>query len=83
VGTKNEATGCELWHYDGSNWVQYASGGFGNPNNIMAASSAGFEGSPYIGTANEVTGTEVWKFDGTNWVQVNTDGFGDVNNVHT
>lgn len=83
MGTKNEATGCELWFYDGSSWTQHISGGFGDSNNIMVASSALFESSPYIGTSNEITGTEVWRFDGTDWQQVNTDGFGDPNNIHT
>jgi len=38
AGTRNAATGCEVWKYDSANWTQVNTDGFGNPDNTFASS---------------------------------------------
>ena len=85
VGTGSghpEATGCEVWRYDGVDWTQVNEDGFGDANNFGALSMTVFGDNLYVGTGKrpEATGCEVWLYDGDTWTQVNTDGFGDPNN---
>jgi len=86
VGTENSdgvwlgtGPGAEVWRYDGTNWVQVNTDGFGDPDNETADSMAVYNNYLYVGTENS-RGAEVWQYNGTAWVQVNTDGFGNQQN---
>ncbi|MBU0964263.1 VCBS repeat-containing protein [Patescibacteria group bacterium] len=81
AGTTNEATGTEVWEYNGTTWAQINTDGFGDANNIILYNLVIFNGNLYAGTNNLTTGTEIWEYDGSTWSQVNTDGFGDANNI--
>ncbi|MBC7230527.1 MAG: hypothetical protein H5T74_09095 [Actinobacteria bacterium] len=77
VGTENSATGLQIFSYDGENWTQevgggpgHAAGGFGDPNNLSAASMIVYRGQLYVGTFNGTTGCEIWRHDGTAWEAV-------------
>ncbi|MHB8895676.1 MAG: IPT/TIG domain-containing protein [Candidatus Geothermincolia bacterium] len=81
-GTYNSA-GCEVWSYNGSGWSKLASGGWGDGENLSAASMASVGGRLYVGSAkypNGGEGCEVWMYCGTGWHQVNDDGFGNLAN---
>ncbi len=74
VGTRNNATGSEIWRYDGLTWEAVVGGGaavpsgFGNPGNQGASSMAAYGLQLYVGTYSW-GGCEVWAFDGANWIQ--------------
>jgi hypothetical protein len=73
----------KVWAYDGSNWTQANTDGFGDANNNRISSLAIYNGQLHAGTWNNATGCEVWRYDGpapANWTQINTDGFGDAAN---
>ncbi|MFH1150768.1 MAG: hypothetical protein V1748_09890 [Actinomycetota bacterium] len=79
AGTVNyeDASGCDVWRYDGSTtWTNVATGGFGDANNYIAWSMAVFNGLLYVSTGNGVTGADVYAYDGAAWTQVNANGFG-------
>ncbi len=65
VGTANDVirggTGCELWRYDGSNWTQINSDGFGTTENIQVHALAVYGPYLYAGTTNSNTGCAVWE----------------------
>ncbi len=89
VGTENNVIGsglgtpsglgCEIWRYDGLNWVQVvgqdAPGtpgtgpGFGDINNYGAYSLAVSGSFLYVGTEN-LLGCQVWRYDGADWTEV-------------
>ena len=86
VGTENSDgvwpgtdSGAEVWRYDGTNWVQVNTDGFGDPENETADTMAVYNNYLYVGSENS-KGAEVWQYGGTAWVQVNTDGFGNQQN---
>jgi hypothetical protein len=86
VGTENgdgvwpgSDSGAEVWRYDGANWVQVNTDGFGDPRNETADTMAVFDNALYVGTENS-RGAEVWQYDGAAWRQVNSDGFGNQQN---
>jgi hypothetical protein len=84
VGTNNGPAGCHVWRTtDGTNWTQVVGGvvvpdpggGFGNPNNRIAASMAVFGTDLYVGTEDSSgapgSGCEVWRTsDGFSWSPV-------------
>jgi len=80
LGTYDWSTGCEVWEYDGSSWIQVNTDGFGNNNNRTAESMAVYDSKLYVGTNNNSTGCEVWEYNGSSWTQVNSSGFGDGEN---
>ena len=77
VGTGNNASGCEVWSFNGTAWTQVVGAqptaiigsGFGNAVNADAYSMAVYGGNLYVATTN-VAGCEVWSFNGTAWTQV-------------
>ena len=74
---------AKVWAYDGTNWTQANTDGFGDANNEIVRSFAVYNGQLHAGTWNGVTGCEVWRYDGpgpANWTQINTDGFGAATN---
>ena len=81
ASTNNNATGGEVWEYDGASWSQVNLDGFGDANNTIAARMAEFNNCLYVGTRNDSTGGQVWAFNGTTWRQVNSSGFGNNNNT--
>ena len=88
VGTVNQVTGCEVWKYDGSDWDQVNTNGFGSISNTEAVSMVFYDPpglapqALYVGTSNKTTGGQIWRYDGgTSWAKVNTDGFGDAYNT--
>ena len=74
VGTYNNATGCEIWRYDGNAWEAVVGGGaampsgFGNAGNWAASSMAIYGLELHVGTYS-LGGCELWAFDGANWTQ--------------
>ena len=87
VGVEDSSNGCEVWKYDGANWVQVNTDGFGSKANAYASSMAVYDGKLYAGTCKNTgtigytgpfPGCEVWLYDGEmEWSQVNASGFGD------
>ncbi len=82
VGTENDATGCEVWEYNGSTWTQINANGFGNANNSEANGLVEYNGYLYVSTSNKNTGCEVWEYNGTTWTRKDpgspgNGGFGD------
>ena len=88
-GSKNFISkGCEIWSYDGSNWVQIIGengtmdAGFGNKNNIDCSVLIEYKNYLYAGLWNPNEGCQIWRtkeLDG-NWELVIDKGFGDINN---
>ena len=72
-------SGAEVWRYDGTNWVQINTDGFGDRDNETTDSMAVHNNYLYVGTEN-ARGAEVWVYSGAAWVQVNSDGFGNRQN---
>ena len=76
AGTQNNVTGCEVWAYDGTNWIQsvgalpsaVAGPGFGNAANSIAMTLSVYDSKLVAGTYN-LGGCEVWAFDSAAWVQ--------------
>ncbi|MBN2027218.1 MAG: hypothetical protein JW854_10720, partial [Actinobacteria bacterium] len=96
MGTGNNATGCEIWRYDGgTSWtrvdggVSPGNGGFGDPNNDQVWNMVNLGGQLYAAINNPTTGCEIWRYDGgTSWTRVDggvspgNGGFGNPNNVN-
>ncbi|KYK22253.1 hypothetical protein AYK24_02565 [Thermoplasmatales archaeon SG8-52-4] len=88
-GSKNfKSNGCEIWSYDGSNWIQIVGkngtidAGFGNKNNIDCSVLIEYKNYLYAGLWNPNEGCQIWRtkeLDG-NWEQVVDKGFGNINN---
>ena len=81
--------GCQIWKYDGTDWLQVNENGFGDRENASAWSMEIYDGKLYVGTMcsrqpdyiNSYKGCEVWRYDdGTDWTRVASAGFGDKNN---
>lgn len=90
AGTYNPG-GCQVWSYDGKDWVRVAEGGFGDPDNHGATAMAVYFSGLYVGTFNNdySAGCQVWSYDGDSWTQEvgqgvagtpTGPGFGDSNN---
>jgi parallel beta-helix repeat protein len=90
VGTEHTTAGTQVWRTGAvegpegppfTDWIQVNNSGFGDTNNVEAASMAVFAGSLFVGTDNFDFGAQVWRTAGvgpppfTDWVQVNNDGF--------
>ena len=97
VGTcnTNPLEGCQLWRYNGNNWLKMklpGGDGFGNPDNYGIRNIVEYNNEMYISTATNFIKTdmacEIWKYDGKNWFQVIgenaelSDGFGDFYNKY-
>lgn len=76
-GTYN-ASGCQVWSYDGVSWAQEigrgGSGsttgpGFGSANNNNVSSMAVYSSRLFVGTRNPAQGCQVWSYDGISWTQ--------------
>ena len=97
VGTANNATGCEVWYFNGTSWTQSVGGlpmaqrgsGFGNPASILAKTLFVYDSMLFAGTRTS-GGCEVWCYDGATWIQEvgggaagtpTGPGFGDTANV--
>lgn len=79
ASTSNDATGTEIWYFNGSSWTQSNSDGFdGTVDNYGTGSLTNFNGALYASTMNTTTGAEVWRTTGTDWELVSNAGFGDV-----
>jgi flagellin len=78
----DNASGAEIWEYDGTTWMLNNEPGFGDPSNQNIYSMEKFNENIYAGVSNTITGCEVWMNNGSNWSQINTDGFGSANNRH-
>jgi hypothetical protein len=75
---------AKVWAFDGTNWTQANTDGFGDANNRAVRSFATYGGNLYAGTFNQVNGCQVFRYDGpgpANWTQVSTNGFGNTNNI--
>lgn len=72
-------SGCEIWQYDGSQWLKINSGreGFGEKGKgrrgMEPFSFAEYQGKIYVGlwAFENGVGWEVWSWDGKNWEMVN------------
>ena len=74
---------AQIWSFDGTNWAQVNTDGFGDANNQGCRALTLYGGKICAGTNNSTTGAQVWSYDGpdpADWTKVNTDGFGDANN---
>ena len=90
--SSREMNGCELWCYDGTDWIQSVGNrsnasigpGFGNKNNAECSILINFNGMLYAGTANNQNGCELWRTSnpvkGT-WEKVVDKGFGYASNL--
>ena len=81
MGTKNLASGCEVWEWDGSSsWTQVNSDGFGSGSMEQEGQCLCVHNNVlYAGTINKQVGfgCGVFRYDGgVLWTQVNTPGFG-------
>ena len=85
VGTRNNATGCQVWQYNHSamTWKKISTAdGFGDRNNTeITAIIHNSVGDPiYFATRNEVTGCELWYYNAASstnkWTQIGTNGLG-------
>lgn len=57
----NSATqGPVIWAYDGGQWRQVSSPGFGDADNVAADAMLADSGKIYVGTLNPLEGGEVW-----------------------
>lgn len=82
AGTIN-ASGGQLWRYNGSSWSQIGGDGLGDSNNYSLFLYLGeaFEGYLYIGSYNTTSGGSIYRSsDGTNWTRFEEIGFGNTNN---
>jgi hypothetical protein len=83
VGTMGDPiNGCEVWSYDGDNWIKNVEKGFGDSSNYAAWSVEIFNDYLYIGTANWKNDNsgfcQIWRSsDGNNWEKVVDRGFRD------
>lgn len=85
AGTWNALHGCQVYRFDGSEWVQVVGpesstqGGFGEIANAGILSMADFHGALYVGTVNFVRGFTLWRTtdDGETWEKIGENGFGD------
>lgn len=69
-GVGNWVTGAELWRYDGIQFTQVITGGFGDPLNKAVSALAEFQGYLYAGMFND-SAPQVWRSpDGDAWSQV-------------
>lgn len=77
LGTYN-ATGGEIWRYNGSTWEAITTDGFGNSNNDEVQKLLSYQGYLYAGLWNDVNGAQVWRSATgvSDWAQVNRSGFG-------
>jgi len=68
AGTEKEieadATGGEVWSYDGTRWTKENDNGFGVSGNLAISSMISDGGLLYVGTYNPITGCEVWTTTG-------------------
>jgi hypothetical protein len=90
--SSNEVNGCELWCYNGTDWIQSVGNrssasigpGFGNKNNAECSILIEFKGWLYAGTGNNKNGCELWRtrnlLKGT-WEKVVDKGFGYISNL--
>ncbi len=78
AGVSNNATGCEVWNYNGIAWLQQVGNlpgsttpsGFGDTNNTEILSMAVFQDRLCAGTNNGANGCQVWSTpDMINWTQ--------------
>jgi hypothetical protein len=70
---------AKIWAYDGADWTQANTDGFGEAGNTGSRALAVHGGQLYAGTNNGTNGGQVWRYDGPNpadWTKVATDGFG-------
>jgi hypothetical protein len=70
---------AKIWAYDGTDWAQANTDGFGDTNNQGSRAFAIHNGQLYAGTNSGGNGGQVWRYDGPNpadWTRVATDGFG-------
>jgi hypothetical protein len=83
VGTYDSSGGggCQVWSFDGANWMRVGSGGFGNASNLAASCMAAGGLHLYVGTYNEDSGCEVWRYDGEEWHREGSGGFGSAGNI--
>ena len=82
AGTAKIGAGGEVWRYDGTNWAQVNTDGFGIAANTAIRGFVVYNNQLYTTTSNS-GGTEVWRYDGVNWSKANSNGFGDVNNTQS
>jgi hypothetical protein len=79
ASTLNEATGTEVWSFDGATWAQDNSDGYDSTSdNTSTGTLTSFNGALYASTWN-VAGVEIWKTIGggaMNWAPVSIGGFG-------
>ena len=71
---------ARIWAFDGTDWTQVNTDGFGDANNGGSRALAIYDGQLYAGTNDGGgAGGQVWRYDGpdpADWTQVATDGFG-------
>jgi uncharacterized repeat protein (TIGR01451 family) len=86
AGTANMTDGCQIWEYDGSNWVRNDPGEslyFDSTRVMITNSEELFVGTGNaLGEGGTVTGAQVWRYtpaDG--WSQINQNGFDDPQNM--
>ncbi len=60
-GTTTQASGGEVWRYNGSTWEQIADGGFGDHNSSFVYVGVVKDGFLYAGTQNTVSGGSIWR----------------------
>ena len=89
-GVRNGWSGCEVWRYDGSSWIELVGQGpqgtptgpgFGDSENREIGSMVEYENELYLGTVRNSGGCQVWKWNGKSWEKANSDGFNDNHNV--
>jgi len=76
IGVANEVEGAQVWSYDGNNYKQVNSSGFGSSENSAISVMIVDENNLYVGT-NNANGGEVWVFDGQEWICLHSGRFGD------
>jgi hypothetical protein len=81
AGTRNPATGGEVWYYDGTSWSRLGAAGFGDPHNVSVTALSSNGSYLYAGTENSTTGCELWMYSGATWSKIGSDGFGHPHNT--
>jgi len=70
---------ANIWAFDGADWTQANTDGFGDVSNRGSRALAIYNGQLYAGTNSSGNGGQVWRYDGPDpgdWTRVATDGFG-------
>jgi hypothetical protein len=74
--------GCEVWSWDGQNWILVNVPGFGSSQSTTALRLAEHLGELYVGVDHQSSGAKLFRYLGPmSWLAETDDGFGDSANL--